>query len=154
MSEDKHLEEKKKLEAEIERSLSVAKMKAAHKQIEEIEKSRKRSVILSILERLGFNTILYQGMIDELNNRKKKIQEHLLNKQISIDISPELNYAVKTYESIHFDFQKNTDIKPEDMGKLFPKIITDFSTFNNIISTLACIYAQMVDMKAYCLRLL
>jgi hypothetical protein len=48
MSEDKHLEEKEKLESEIARSLSVVKMKEVHKQIEDIEKLRKQASIKSI----------------------------------------------------------------------------------------------------------
>jgi len=52
MSKDKPLEEKEKLEAEIERSLSVVKMKEVHKQIEEIEKLRKQATVKSICERI------------------------------------------------------------------------------------------------------
>lgn len=154
MSEDKHLKEREKLEAEISRSLSVAKMKAAHKQIEEIEKSRKRSVILSTIERLDVNITLLLSIMEELNSKRNEIPKDLRNKQISINTSPELNYIVSTYESIYFDFQKSTGIKPEDLNKLFPKIVMDFSTFTRIVSTIACIGAQMMDMKAYCLRLL
>jgi hypothetical protein len=51
-SKDKRLEEIEKLEAELERSVAVAKVKSAHKQIEDTEKSRKHSVVLSICKRL------------------------------------------------------------------------------------------------------
>lgn len=51
-SKGKWLEETEKLEAELERSLAVAKVKAAHKQIEETEKLRKRSVTYSICRRI------------------------------------------------------------------------------------------------------
>ena len=88
MSKDKHLKEREKLEAEISRSLSVAKMKAAHKQIEEIEKSRKRSVILSTIQRLDVNITLYQGIMEELSSKENEIPKDLLNKQISINTSP------------------------------------------------------------------
>jgi hypothetical protein len=129
-------------------------MKAAHKQIEEIEKSRRKSVILSIIERLDLNTTLYQGMINELNDKKKRIPKHLLNKPVPINKFQEVDYAVRLYESIYFDFQKSVDIKPEDLSKLFPKVIMDLATFNRFVSTLNLIVAQMIDMKAYCLRLL
>ena len=46
---EKRLEEAKKWKAETERSLSVVKAKEAHKRIEEIEKSRKRSVIFQFV---------------------------------------------------------------------------------------------------------
>lgn len=154
MGKDKHLKEKEKLEGEISRSLSVAKMKAAHKQIEEIEKSRKRSVILSITERLGVNITLLRSVVEELVSKRNEIPKDWLNKKLSINTSLELNYIVSTYESIYLDFQKSTGTKPEDLNKLFPKIVMDFSTFSRIISTVVCVSAQMIDMKAYCLRLL
>jgi len=157
MSEDKPLGEKEKLEAEISRSLSVAKMKEAHKQIEEIEKSRKRSVILSIIERLNISILIFGGMIRELDILGKKIPEYLLNKRLPEDRPkdiPEINYIVKTYDSIYFDFQKNIDIKQEDFDRLFPKVIMYFDTLTNITTTLVSILTQMMNMKAYCLRLL
>ena len=46
------LKETEKLEAEIKRSLSVVGVKEAHKKIEDIEKLRKKSAILSIIERI------------------------------------------------------------------------------------------------------
>jgi ribosomal protein S20 len=51
-SKDKRLEEKEKLEAELQRSLAAAKVKATHKQIENTEKSRKRATVLSICKRI------------------------------------------------------------------------------------------------------
>ena len=154
MGKDKHLKEKEKLEGEISRSLSVAKMKAVHKQIEEIEKSRKRSGILSITERFDINITLLRSVVEELNSKRNEIPKDWLNKKLSVNNSLELNYIASTYESIYLDFQKSTDTKPEDLNKLFPKIVIDFSTFTRIISTIACICTQMIDMKAYCLRLL
>jgi len=154
VGKDKHLKEKEKLEGEISRSLSVAKMKAAHKQIEEIEKSRKRSVILSITERLDVNITLLRSVVEELDSKRNEIPKNWLNKKLFINTPLELNYIVSTYEAIYLDFQKSTGTKPEDLNKLFPKIVMDFSTFTRIISTIACIGAQMMDIKAYCLRLL
>ena len=49
VEKDKGFPEQKKLEAEIARSLSVVKMKEAHKQIEDIERSRKKAAIQSII---------------------------------------------------------------------------------------------------------
>jgi hypothetical protein len=51
-SKDKRLEEIEKLKAELVRSVAVAKVKVAHKQIEETEKLRKRSVTYSIFNRI------------------------------------------------------------------------------------------------------
>lgn len=163
MSKNKPLREKenleaeiKRLEAELKRSLSVARMKEAHKQIEEIEKSRKRTAILSIVERLNLNIQVYQGIMAALTSQEKKISEHLLQKKLPDDFSSslQLNHIVKTYESIYFDLRRNIDVKQEDFDKLFPKVIKDFSTVRNIMVTINCIFAQMIDMRAYCLRLL
>ena len=154
MSEDK-LGEKAKLEAEISRSLSVVKMKEVHKQIEEVEKSRRRSVILSIVERLNVNIALFGGAISEFTKNWSRLPNNILNAELFKDKpSADLDYLAKKYESIYFDLQKNIDVKEEDFSKLFPKVSMNFTSINNMILTLSCVAAQMLDMKAYCLRLL
>jgi len=66
MGEDKHLKEREKLEAEISRSLSVAKIKEAYKQIEDIEKLRKQASIKSISERISFCLLLSKTILAHL----------------------------------------------------------------------------------------
>lgn len=52
-SKEKRLQEKEKVDAETQRSLAVARMKEAHKAIEDIEKIRKRSAVRSVCQRMG-----------------------------------------------------------------------------------------------------
>ena len=56
VEKDKRFTEKEKLEAEIARSLSVVKMKEAHKQIEDIERSRKKAAFQSIIARIDLSS--------------------------------------------------------------------------------------------------
>ena len=68
----KRLKEKEKLDAEVARSLSVVKVKEAHKQIEEVEKLRKKSAITSIIERLNFNIGFCKTIASTLSEIKKE----------------------------------------------------------------------------------
>jgi hypothetical protein len=52
-------------------------MKQAHAQIEEIEKSRKRSVIASIVNRLETAVLYYKGMIEELQKLETDFSQKL-----------------------------------------------------------------------------
>lgn len=65
-----------------------------------------------------------------------------------------LGTVLRTYEPIRFDLQRNIDLKNEDFGRLFPKQITNFDSWNEVIYSLGCIMMQMNDMQVYCLRLL
>jgi len=155
MSEDKHLEEKEKLDAEISRSLSVVKVKEAHKQIEDIEKLRKQASIKSICERISFclnksNSIVH-GLIETRKEKSKRLNIKLTD---SGSTKKYMNHIIAIYESICFDLQRTIDIKKEDFDRLFPKIEFNFSTYESIIPNLNCLSMQLIDMKNYCLRLL
>ena len=156
---DKRLAEKEKLEAEIARSLSVVKMKEAHKQIEEIERSRKKATIQSIIFRIDLfatmNEGYRQGFQQGLAEHKNDYPQFDFNGQITNSkLSQLLETVATTYESIYFDIQKNIDVSKEDFSKLFPKLKNDFSTLNSLNFTMMFINCQLFDMKAYCQRLL
>jgi hypothetical protein len=148
--------DKEKLDAEIARSLSVVKLKEARKQIEDVEKLRKKSAILSINQRLDFSMRITKEMVDLLIDMKKDYPEALFDSKISPEFVTEsvLGTVLQTYESIRFDLQRNIDVKNEDFERLFPRPIMNFDSWNQVINTLGCILMQMHDMKMYCLRLL
>jgi hypothetical protein len=156
---DKLLAEKEKLEAEIARSLSVVKMKETHKQIEDIERSRKKAAIQSIITRIDLSTKLNEsyriGFQQALAENKNAHPQFDFNRQITNSrLSRLLETVAATYESIYFDIQRNIDVGKDDFSKLFPKLQNDFSTLDILNSTLMFINCQLFDMKAYCLRLL
>jgi hypothetical protein len=157
-SKDKRLEEKEKIDAEIERSLSVAKMKQAHAQIEEIEKSRKRSVIASIVNRLETAIMLYKGMIEELQKLEtdfsQKLPANFQTMRLGEDVSLDFANVANFYESLRFDLKQNINVKDEDYDKLFPKLTVKFDTYKNLMTSLMYMSMQMIDMMNYCIRLL
>ena len=148
--------EKEKLDAEIARILSVLKMKEAHKQIEDVEKLRKKSAILSINQRLDFCLRITKEMVDLLSGMKKDYPEVLFDSKISPEFVTEslLGTVLQTYESIRFDLQRNIYLKNEDFERLFPQSKINFESWNKVIDSLGCVMMQMNDMKMYCLRLL
>jgi hypothetical protein len=156
MSEDKHLEEKEKLEAEISRSLSVVKIKEVHKQIEEIEKLRKQATIKSICERISFFVEMNKALTGVFIEIRKEDPNIRFDWEIkdSDSIKKFLDRVIIMYESIYFDLQKAIDIKKEDFDRLFPKMEINFTTYQSITPSLACLNIQLIDMKNYCLRLL
>ena len=153
---NKRIEEKEKIDAEIERSLSVVKMKEAHKKIEDVEKARKKANISSIIERISFNVNLCTAITDSISDVKGRNPLMNLNRKFSDDsaLNQYNKNIVATYESIRFDLQRNFDLNKEDFEKLFPKIKTDFSTYSLTLANLQCLMCQMEDMKTYCKRLL
>jgi len=153
MSKNRHLE-KEKLEAEIARSLSVVKMKEAHKQIEDIEKLRKQASIRSISERVSLCHGTCTGFANAVIEAKKADPSLRSDVKIEDDAHSRrfINSVMTLYESIRFDLQKTLDIKKEDFEKLFPEIILDSSTYDSTTTDLACLNIQLADMKAYCLR--
>jgi hypothetical protein len=155
MSEDKHIEEKEKLKEEIERSLSVVKMKEAHKQIEDIEKSRKQASIKSICLRISSYNDLIKGVYTAAKDYKKENPDFFSLKIGDRDsIKQILDQITKMYESIYFDLQTTIDIKKEDFNRLFPKVELNFTTYDSILFNLSCLIIQLIDMGNYCLRLL
>jgi len=156
MSKDKHLEEKEKLDAEISRSLSVVKMKEAHKQIEDIEKLRKQASIRSICRRILFCLEMSKTLVQTLIEIRKKTPNQKLDWKLTDSDSTKkyVDNIMAIYESICFDLQRTIDVKKEDFDRLFPKTGFDFSTYESIIPNLTCLNMQLVDMENYCLRLL
>jgi hypothetical protein len=155
MSKGKRLEEIEKLEAEIRRSLSVNKMKQAHMQIEETEKTRKKPAILSIIERIDLNIDVSRSVYESLVELRERSQE-LFKLRLPDDFVNNSGLAVtmKSFESIRFDLQRNINIKNEDFDKLFPRLTLSFETADGLLASLNCIIIQMLDMKHYCKRLL
>jgi len=131
-------------------------MKEVYKQIEDVEKERKKSAINSIIQRINSNNLFAKAIVDGINDGKKGYPSTLFDSAPSSpgSIGLFLDNIVRTYDSIRFDFQKNTDVKPEDFDRLFPKISLNSSTFNTISNSLVCLIIQMFDMKTYCSRLL
>lgn len=154
-SKEKRLEEKEKLEAEIARSLSVVKVKEIHKQIEDVEKLRKRGAVLSIIERLSLNIGLSKTIIAALTQVKKEFPNQKFNMKLTEDDSTKkyLNKIMEAYTSIRFDLQRNIDIKEEELNRIFPIVEPVFSTYDSIVPNLNCLNMQMSDIKAYCIRL-
>lgn len=145
-TKEKRLEEKEKLEAEIQRSLSVVGVKEVHKKIEDVEKLRKRPVLLSICKRidLAMDDLLTDTGI--LNMIRAKVFSE--TDRISI-LSNE-----QTYRSILTDFQKTLEIKDEDMQKLFPEIEIRKDVAGDTCDSYISVCSQLRHMKAYCERML
>jgi ABC-type oligopeptide transport system substrate-binding subunit len=131
MTEEKD-KEIKKLEVELKRSLSVVGVKEAHKKIEDVEKSRKRSAILSIIDRIGVCLQVNEGYSKGINNAKQRYSQELLNRKIPDLASSELNFVITMFDSIRYDFQNNADIKNEDFDKLFPRPKMSFDSVNKM----------------------
>jgi len=147
-SKDRRLEEKEKLEAELERSLAVAKVKAAHKQIEDTEKLRKTSIALSICKRIQSLVNLLHQVIQVTSDVKYK--DFRLTEAL---VSATQNYK-RTYLSIRYDFQTNLNVGNEGMENMFPLIEIRTDIVDRLNVDLIAISQQMVQMHDYCARLL
>lgn len=148
-SKEKRIEEKEKLEAEAERSLAVARVKQAHKQIEDAEKLRKRSALLSICSRIEYQRVIFINYANAL----VEIPEEY---ELSLNKANEnaVRNMVRVYESIRYDLQKTIEVNETDFEKLFPRIEDDFGNHGLASSSLLDLSIQMKDMKIYCERLL
>lgn len=148
-SKEKRLEQKEKLNAETERSLAVARMKQAHKQIEDTERTRKRSAVISLCRRLErFKSSLF-------NFTKSLIKSDTFPKiEVGTPFGEQVGSHVKMYESIRFDLQKILEIKNEDLEKLFPRIGVKFGKRLLVTACLLNIIDQVQDMRLYCERML
>jgi hypothetical protein len=146
---DKRLEEKEKWDAETERSLSVARFKKAHMEIENTEKARKRPSILSICKRIDF-TIKDMLQAASLFNKNPSMANQSLNQRVLIHVQ---NYK-ESYDSIRADLQKSLEIKDEDMKKLFPEIEFDKTNYGCVAASLLNMITQLKHMRLYCERLL
>lgn len=148
-NKDKRLEEIEKQRIELERSLAVAKVKEAHKQIEDAEKSRKRSAVLSICKRIenfsGMALAVLRNLID--------ICKQIPNPPIDIATANIQDFE-RMYVSIIYDFQKTLDIGDEAMGKMFPRLEFRKETLSHAIDDLESVCFQLRQMEVYCERLL
>ncbi|MGD0496078.1 MAG: hypothetical protein ABSB28_08555 [Candidatus Bathyarchaeia archaeon] len=148
-SKDKRLEEKEKQQAELERSLMVAKVKEAHKQIEDTEKLRKRSAVMSICKRI--NTFIGEilSTADPII-RRPEVAEDLVTEEMLKTIES----FEQTYTSIIYDFQKSLDLTDEAMKKMFPMAQLRKKTTRSMIGDLINLVSQMNQIRDYCERFL
>ncbi len=147
-SKDKRLEEIEKLKAELERSVAVAKVKEAHKQIEETEKQRKRSATHSICRRI---TVLVNNICSTIN---VFIDAKFDKLSIPEETASSIEAFEQTYASITYDFQKSLDLGEEAMTKMFPFLKVRKDTIGHATSDLMKFCYQLQQMIAYCERLL
>jgi hypothetical protein len=116
------LKEKEKLEAEFEKTISIVKVKKAHKSIEDIEKLRKSPNIKPIIDRIDNNL----EVINQINNTftylKKDDPELNLNFELDKDylLQNLLNFLISTFESIKFDLEKICDINKQILKNYSP----------------------------------
>jgi len=146
---DKRLEEKEKLDAETKRSLAVVETKQAHKLIEDIEKQRKRSSVLSVCERL-LNLVELCGTLSK-SFRKLPEKARVTKAPILLNATKSVT---ETYDSIRYDFKKTLDINDEELEKLFPKIEINTQSIAQAGTDILRIAQQAVHMKMYCNRVL
>jgi hypothetical protein len=147
-SKEDRIEEKEKQEAELERSLAVAKVKASHKQIEEIERLRKRPIARSICSRIRSFLLIIQPTMNALS------EPDFRNLPLTGDGASATDNIEETYNSIRHDFQKNLDIGEEGMAKMFPVIKFRRDSLRHVSNDLAAIATQLSQMYSYCERLL
>lgn len=153
-TKEKRLEEKEKLEAELERSYAVAKMKEAHKQIEDIERLRKRSAAQSICTRIS---ILFSNIVtltNTLNNPKYRNVRNYMKLPLPEGIILAIQQFEQTYTSITYDFQRSLDMNQETFAKMFPIAEVRKDTVLHARLDLANLRNQLNQMAAYCQRIL
>jgi hypothetical protein len=147
-SKGKRLEETEKLEAELERSLAVAKVKEAHKQIEETEKLRKRSVTHSICRRIVILISNITSLVGVLGDAKFSVLP------LPEELASTIEEFEQTYASITYDFQKSLDMGEEAMTKMFPMKKVRKDNIGHANSDLMNMCYQLQQMAAYCERVL
>jgi hypothetical protein len=143
---DKRLEEKEKWDAETERSLSVARFKKAHMEIENTEKARKRPSILSVCRRIDF---FIKDIIQTMNLFNNP---SILNQSLNQTVLIYVNDYKETYDSIRVDLQKSLEIRDEDMKELFPEIEIDATSYGHVAASLTNMMIQLRHAKLYCER--
>ena len=146
-SKEKRLEQKEKIDAETQRSFAVAKMKEAHKAIEDIEKIRKRSILRSVCQRIEDSIVDLSLCIPEL--MKSPFGPHPVFDE---DLEKIILFHGQIYESIRYDFQKTLDINDPDMEKLFPKIKMIKKYGYSIAQCFGNMMLQLRQMRIYCER--
>ena len=148
-NKNKRLADKETLEAEAERSIAVARMKQAHKLIEDTEKLRKRSAILSICKRVS-NTI------ESADSMAKLLFEstQTFNLTWKTATGNIIQQMVRTYESIRYDLKRTMNVKDDDFEKLFPEVEINIGTFGLAGSSMLNICEQLKDIRIFCERFL
>jgi|GEM_PF-1350920 site-specific recombinase XerC len=138
--------------AETNRANSVAQLKNAHKQIEEIEKERKRPAVQSVQERIKNHAQQLLILLDDsdIQKIKKSTSDSPSATKLYYDwITKNVKRAMDMYESIRYDYQKVLDIKNEDFERLFPKIIIEKESTDEINHKLMCMLEQELHMRLY-----
>jgi hypothetical protein len=106
---DKRLKEIKKQDTELGRREKVVAVKKAGKRIEDIDRTRKRPTILSIIRRIeSFIKLLKKICESSLKSKH-------MNAKIPAVIKSIYQKYGDIYESILYDFQKNLKLKDTDM---------------------------------------
>jgi len=142
------LKEAKKMEAEAERSLAVARAKLAHAMIEWIQSLRKDPLIRSFEER----ATLYATSLRNLFKFLVESRPEKMNEAPSPAARRNIENFIRTYRSLRIDFQKIANLSDEDMEKLFPEESGYFETWADAVSMLDNMLHQVVQMVAYLQR--
>jgi hypothetical protein len=148
-SKEKRLEEKERVEADAERSYAVAKMKKAHKLIEDVEKLRKHSALQSICERVDNhiqNVMSLGGVMHKSEDETPPTQGTVFGEAIES--------IIRIYNSIRYDIQKTLEMKDEDLERLFPKLQIKTTSDHLAVVGLLNMSDQLLDMRIYCERML
>jgi hypothetical protein len=141
------MEETEKLRAEVARSLQVIEMKKAHKEIEELEKTRKRAAVLSVCNRL-------MDVAKDCNTTTKAVHEAIKKNQSINSFAPTINSINSMYMSVCFDFRKTVDMKSEDYAIMFPDMTIKLKDNPDVVQSMINLTTQLIHMKYYCDRLL
>jgi hypothetical protein len=138
-------------------------MKETHKQIEDIEKSRKKTTVQSIIDRITLNMATNIAIVNGLDaviktskekhkDREKEVEAILSQELDDENLKPYFTAPIENYESIRLDIQRNCEIK--DFDKLFPRLQNKSKSPNAITSFLPILNFQLADMQLYLKRML
>lgn len=152
---DKRIEEKEKWDAEVARGLSVVEVKKVHRQIEDVERLRKRDAILSIRDRITSLSAYLNNIIDSIHELKKKNPNADM---AGFSVGPltlkYVNAGFTRYKSIRLDMERNIDVGKENFDKIFPMLEIESTSYSFLGASVSCIYFQLNDMNDYLKRLL
>lgn len=153
----KRLHEAETQLAETQRAYSVAMAKMGHGLIEMIEKTRKRDLVLSLIDRIDTFIYTSTAYLDGLKNLlavPDKIQLGRLNRQHFIQsvLRDPTQPIVDTYKSIWKDIKDSLEIK--DFEELFPERPTSFEAPYQAITMIVGLGEQLVQLKRYLRRYL
>lgn len=146
--EDK-LRETEKLTAEAERSEAVVRVKAMHKQIEDIEKSRKSPAIQSLAKRIEYHITDILSLLKPITSNAEKYST--TRPLIPIESNSARN-LIETYDPIREDFKDIMEMNEEKVNLLFPKRITRFDTRGEVFGVLSGTFEQERQILAYLSR--